>query len=398
MNMTYPLARPVKAQKTERISTPRFDKLRNDLDLEVEEARLPSVVVTVACHGEQTFTHASGWLDQPAGTPMREDALFRIFSMTKPITSVAIMMLIERGALALTDLVVDYLPELGQAWRKTTVEHLLLHASRLTHGVRCADPGVRSTYESLGIPVNPRDIGVDEFLRRIALAPLIYPPGTAWEYGLSTDLLGILIERCTGRRLNEWLDLNVFHPLEMNDTSFQVAADEVFRVAQPFHRDPVDGTSLKIPDQTLDPASKVSLDSGGAGLISTAADYLRFASMLLGGGQLGYVRLLQADTVRKMTNDHLHGRLSAPVSPGHAALQLPAYGFGLGLTVRLDWSPNDLPGDPGIFFWSGTSGTMFWVDPQAQLVDVYMTQSPGLSRQHYRRWIMPKVYEAIECL
>ena len=398
MNTTRPAEVPVGAQAGAELSASGLQKLRIALNVEVEEGRLPGAVVMLASRGQQAFTHACGCLDRATGEPMREDALFRIFSMTKPITSVAALMLVEQGKLLLSDKVVGYLPELGAAWQDTTVEHLLLHASGLTYGVRSADERVRTAYEGLGLPVNPRGIAVDDFLMRIAQVPLLHKPGTTWEYGLSTDLLGILIERCTGQRLGAWLDLHVFQPLGMRDTSFQVSSGQVHRVAQPFALDPVDETPLKVPDQTFDPSSTARLDSGGAGLISTAADYLRFASMLLGGGQLGSVRLLREDTVRAMTRDHIQGRLSTPVTPGQAAMQLPGYGFGLGFGVRLGECPNGAPGNPDLYFWSGTCGTMFWVDPQAQLVVVYMTQVPGLSRQYYRRWIMARVYEAIEVL
>ena len=389
---------PVKAAGAAGFSKLGLEKLRNGLDAEVDDGRLPGVVVMLARHGHPGFVHASGWLDKATGAPMREDALFRVFSMTKPVTSVAALMLAEMERLSLNDKVVRYLPELGPTWQNTTIEHLLLHASGLTYGVRSTDAGVRSAYEDLGIPVNPRGIAPNEFLKRIAQVPLLHTPGTTWEYGLSTDLLGLLIERCSGLRLGAWLDLHVFQPLGMKDTSFQVDPGQAFRMAQPFPLDPVDGAPLNVPDQTFDPFSAAFLDSGGAGLISTASDYLRFALMLLGGGQLGSVRLLQEDTVKRMTKDHIAGRLSTPVTPGQAALQLPGYGFGLGVGVRLSGCPNDAPGNPGLFFWSGTGGTMFWVDPQAKLVTVYMTQAPGLSRQHYRRWIMTRVYEALEVL
>lgn len=370
--------------------------LREGLDAEIAAERLPGAVVMVARHGEMELVHAAGWLDKGTARPMTEDALFRIYSMTKPFTSVAALMLVEQQRLSLGDRVVRHLPELGEAWQGTSVEHLLLHASGLTYGGRSADTPVRKAYEHYGMPVNPRGIAPEDFLERIAQLPLLYPPGTTWEYGLSTDLLGLLIERCTGQRLGAWLDHHVFKPLGMSDTCFQVDPARAARVAQPFSVDPVDGAPLRIPDQTFDPVTPALLDSGGAGAISTAGDYLRFASMLAGGGRLGTVRLLREDTVQHMTSDHITGKLSAPITPGQAAMQLPGFGFGLGFGVRLRGNPNDAPGGPGLFFWSGTGGTMFWVDPNEELVVVYMTQAPGLSRQHYRRWIMARVYEALD--
>jgi CubicO group peptidase (beta-lactamase class C family) len=396
MDMDRAIEPPTKDQGAAGFSKWALEQLHEGLDAEIEAGRLPGAVVMVARHGRLEFVHAGGWLDKAKSMPMTEDALFRLFSMTKPFTSVAALMLVEQESLSLKDKVVRYLPELGAAWRATSVEHLLLHASGLTYGMRSAHAAVRKSYVDLGIPVNPRGIAPEAFLKSIAQVPLLHAPGTTWEYGLSTDLLGLLIERCTGRRLGVWLDAHVFKPLGMTDTSFQVDPAQAARIAQPFSVDPVDGAPLKIPDQTFDPVSPAHLDSGGAGAISTAGDYLRFASMLSGGGRLGSIRLLREDTVQHMTKDHIAGKLAAPVTPGQAAMQLSGYGFGLGFGVRLSGNPGDAPGSPGMFFWSGTGGTMFWVDPKEELVVVYMTQAPGLSRQHYRRWIMTRVYEALE--
>ena len=395
MRIDQAIEPPARGEGAAGLSKRAVEHLREGLDDEIDAGRLPGAVVKVARHGKLEMVHVGGWLDKATARPMTEDALFRLFSMTKPFTSVAALMLVEQECLSLGDKVIRYLPELGEAWQGTSVLHLLLHASGLTYGVRSANTAVRKAYEDLGIPVNPRGIAPDDFLRRIAQVPLLYPAGTTWEYGLSTDLLGLLIERRTGQRLGAWLDTHVFKPLGMTDTSFQVDPTQAARVAQPFSVDPVDGSPLRIPDQTFDPASPTLLDSGGAGAISTAADYLRFASMLAGGGRLGAVRLLRQDTVQYMTTDHITGKLSAPVTPGQAAMQLPGFGFGLGFGVRLRGNPNDAPGGPGLFFWTGTGGTMFWVDPNEELVVVYMTQAPGLSRQHYRRWIMARVYEAL---
>lgn len=396
MNMDGANERPGKVESAAAFSKGGLEHLRKGLEAEIEAGMLPGAVVLVARHGQLGFVHAGGWLDKAKGRPMKEDALFRLFSMTKPFTSVAALMLVEQERLSLEDKVLRYLPELGSAWQDTSVAHLLLHASGLTYGVRSANPTVRKAYQDQGIPVNPRGIAPDDFLRKIAQVPLLYAPGTTWEYGLSTDVLGLLIERCTGQRLGAWLDLHVFKPLGMMDTSFQVDPAQAARIAQPFGVDPVDGVPFTTPDQTFDPVSAALLDSGGAGAIATARDYLRFAEMLLGGGRLGSTRLLREDTVRRMTKDHITGKLSAPLTPGQAAMQLPGYGFGLGFGVRLRGNPSDAPGSAGSFFWSGTGGTMFWVDPQEQLVAVYMTQAPGPSRQHYRRWIMTRVYEALE--
>jgi CubicO group peptidase (beta-lactamase class C family) len=373
-----------------------LQRIRDDLDAEIAAANLPGAVVMLVRDGRPAFAYAAGYLDPVERTPMCLDALFRIYSMTKPLTSVAAMMLVERGALALADRIADHLPGMRAAMGETTVLHLLVHASGLTYGTRSNDATIRQAYEELGLAVNPRDLDAQRLLYGLARVPLLQVPGSSWEYGLSTDLLGVLVESVTGRRLGAWLQQHVFGPLGMVDTGFHVEPEQARRLAQPFVCDPVDGNPIAVPDQTFDATSRPQLDSGGAGAISSAGDYLRFALMLRGGGALDGVQLLQAATVQCMTRDHLAGHLAARVSPGMAAMLSPGYGFGLGFGVRLRGVEAELPGSPGFYFWSGTGGTMFWVDPVLQVAAVFMTQAPGLSRQHYRRWFVRRVYEALE--
>ena len=373
-----------------------LQRIRDDLDAEVAAANLPGAVVMLVRNDRPAFAYATGYLDPVARSPMCLDALFRIYSMTKPLTSVAAMMLVEQGVLALGDRIADHLPEMRGARGETTVLHLLLHASGLTYGTRSKDATLRQAYEDLGLVVNPRGLDAQRLLYGLARVPLLQMPGTSWEYGLSTDLLGLMVESVTGQRLGAWLQQHVFGPLGMVDTAFQVMPDQLARLAQPFVRDPVDGMPIAAPDHTFDAASQPLLDSGGAGAISSAGDYLQFALMLRGGGLHGGAQMLQADTVQCMTRDHISGRLAARVAPGIAAMLSPGYGFGLGFGVRLKDGAADLPGSPGFYFWSGTCGTMFWVDPVLQVAAVFMTQAPGLSRQSYRRWFVRRVYEALE--
>ena len=378
------------------LSATGLQRIRDELDNEVAAANLPGAVVMLVCNDRPAFAYATGYLDPVARTPMCLDALFRIYSMTKPLTSVAAMMLVEQGVLALGDRIADYLPEMRGARGETTVLHLLLHASGLTYGTRSQDATIRQAYEEFGLAVNPRDLNAQRLLYGLARVPLLHIPGTSWEYGLSTDLLGLMVESVTGQRLGTWLQQHVFGPLGMVDTAFQVMPAQRRRLAQPFARDPVDGTLIAVPDQTFDAASQPLLDSGGAGAISSAGDYLQFALMLRGGGQHGGVKVLKANTVQCMTRDHISGRLAARIAPGMAAMLSPGYGFGLGFGVRLKDEAAELPGSPGFYFWSGTGGTMFWVDPVLKVAAVLMTQAPGLSRQSYRRWFVRRVYEALD--
>ena len=373
------------------LSARKLEQMRQWLAGEVEAARLPGAVVALWRFGQPAYSCALGWLDAARGVPMVADSLFRIYSMTKPITSVAALMLLEAGRLNLSDEVVAWLPAFGH--RGVTVLDLLMHTAGLPYGPRHADPALRQAYAQQGIGVNPRGLTADALVQGLSQVPLSNPPGLCWEYGNATDLLGVLIEVASGQRLGAFLQDRVFGPLQMHDTAFAVPPGQGHRVAQPFARDPEDGTPLYQPDQSFDPLQAPLLDSGGAGLISTAADYGRFANALLAGG----APLLQPSTLEAMVRDHLAPRqVLAQPTPGEAALQSPGYGFGHGVAVRLLGSDASLPHSPGTFVWSGTAGTLFWVDPVLQLVAVYMTQAPGASRQRYRRLISQWVYRAVD--
>ena len=373
------------------LSAPKLEQMRQWLAAEVEAGRLPGAVVALWRFGQPAYHCAVGWQDAVARVPMRTDALFRIYSMTKPITSVAALMLVDAGRLALADEVVAWLPAFGH--RGVTVLDLLMHTAGLVYGPRHADPALRQAYAQQGVGINPRGLTAQALVQGLSRVPLSHPPGQCWEYGNASDLLGVLVEAVSGQRLGAFLQAQVFAPLGMVDTAFVVPADQAHRVAQPLPRDPEDGTPLQQPDQSFDALQPPLLDSGGAGLISTAADYGRFANGLLAGG----APLLQRPTLDAMVRDHLAPRhVLAQPTPGEAALQSPGYGFGHGVAVRLPGTAASLPHSPGTFLWSGTAGTLFWVDPVQQLVAVYLTQAPGASRQRYRRLITQWVYRALE--
>jgi CubicO group peptidase (beta-lactamase class C family) len=212
-----------------------------------------------------------------------------------------------------------------------------------------------------------------------------------WEYGLSVDLLGRVVEAVTGKRLADFLDERLFKPLKMNDTSFWVASGKSGRVAQPPTVDAASGQPIELFDMSKEPKS----DSGGAGAVSTPSDYLRFAQMLLNGGQLDGVRVISRTSVALMTSDHLGTRIAAPRTPGEVILGTPGYTFGLGFAVRQGSGVAGVPGSIGEFLWAGYAGTYFWVDPKEELVAVYMSQAPGPMRPYYRKLVKQLVYGAI---
>ena len=341
----------------------------------------------VARKGKLVYADAAGFQDKTAGKTMAFDSIFRIYSMTKPLVSVAAMMLVEDGKMQLTDPVSKFLPAFkGQrvsvaradaefaritytnvaAQREMTVQDLLRHTSGLAYGEITQNAPIKDAYAKAGVYLpgvrdyDSRDMTPAEQVERVGAALLAHQPGTVWEYSLASDILGRVVEAASGKRLGEFLDDRLFKPLRMVDTAFSVPADKAGRLAQPLATDLASGQPIKVIDVSAPPKN----DSGGAGAVSTAADYLRFAQMLLNGGQLDGVRVLSRTTVELMTSDHLGTRISAPTTPGELLLGTPGYGFGLGFAVRLAPGIAGVPGSAGEFMWAGYAGTYFWVDPE----------------------------------
>ena len=369
----------------------------------------------MARNGKLVYADAVGFQDKEEGKPMALDALFRIYSMTKPLVSVGAMMLVEDGKLQLTDPVSKFLPAFkGQqvnvahtdaefarvtytlvpADREMTVQDLLRHTSGLAYGEITQNAPVKDAYSRAGLYLpgvrdfDARDVTPAEEVDRLAKAPLAHQPGTVWEYGMSVDLLGRVLEAVSGKRLADFLDERLFKPLKMNDTGFWVTTGKTGRLAQPLAVDAATAQPIKLIDVSKEPKN----DSGGAGGISTAGDYLRFAQMLLNGGQLDGVRVLSRPTVGLMTADHLGAR----IAPGALPTNNPGYTFGLGFAVRQSVGVAGVVGSAGEFTWGGYAGTYFWVDPKEELVGVYMSQAPGPLNAYYRRVVRQLVYGAIE--
>lgn len=379
-------------------------RLRHLVDVlhdEVGRGRLPGAVVLVARHGQAVLFESMGQQDPVQGWPMGQDAIFRIYSMTKPIVSVAVMMLVEQGKLLLGDPVARYLPEFGDVKvaghinshsvlhkprRAPTVQDLLRHTAGLTYEILGTE-AVQRQYAQARLASRGRTN--PEFARALAALPLMFEPGSIWEYSRATDLAGALVEAVSGQALGEFLQRHILDPLGMRDTAFSVPQDKQHRIAQPFERDPDGG--LMIP--LIDPREIPALQAGGSGLMSTAADYARFLQCLLGGGELDGQRILSPSTVRNMTADHL-GPISVNRNGRSGELLAPGYGFGLGFAVRLDDGVAASAGSKGLYYWGGIAGTTFFVDPAKDFFALMMIQAPN-QRDYYRPLFRNLVYAAL---
>lgn len=363
------------------LSTKRLDRLDRHLAEEVKQGRIPGAVALIAREGKIAYYKSFGHLDPKTGAPMPKDAIFRIYSMTKPLVSVGAMILSEEGRLLLSDPVAKYLPEFGKmevgtetrdeagqrvvttapAQRQMTVQDLLRHTSGLTYGV-LGRSAIKSMYRKAGVYSTQQTMA--ERVARLAKMPLICEPGARWEYSHSTDVLGRVIEVVSGESLDEFLADRLFGPLAMKDTGFWVKPDSQGRLAQA-GKDSKTGRSVELLNVTSRPA----LLSGGGGGVSTAEDYLIFCQMLLSGGWINGVRVLSPKTVDYMTADHL-GTI-----PGFS----PGNGFGLGFGVRTAAGVSAVPGSVGTYYWGGWAGTVFWVDPEEEMIAILMVQAPAES-------------------
>ncbi len=374
----------------------RLARLSTVLGERVDAGQIPGAVVAIVRNDRLAYLEAFGRRDPAAGDPMRTDDLFRIYSMTKPIVSVAAMMLWEEGRLLLNDPVAKFIPEFaGQqvaverhgrvdlvpAERDATVQDLLRHTSGLTYEFRGTGPVQRAYMDA---KIYRRNQTNADQAAMLAALPLAYQPATRWEYSRSTDVLGRIVEIVSGQSLGQFLDSRILQPLGMTETAFHVPKEKHGRIAGGFAKDPDTGADVSL----LEVREPPKFESGGGGLVSTAMDYARFLQMLLNNGTLGGRRLLGRKTIELMTADHL-----GPIQ-GSPDLLPPGYGFGLGFAVRLQPGIATMPGSTGQYYWSGAAGTSFWVDPAERLFAVLMIQAPG-PREHYRVLFRDLVYAAI---
>jgi CubicO group peptidase (beta-lactamase class C family) len=378
------------------ISSQRLERVRRQMQADVESARIPGAVLLIARHGKIAQLDAVGFQERKSQTPMKTDSIFRIASMTKPITSVAIMILAEEGKLDVGAPVAQYLPEFkevkvgvdkAEPKRAMTVQDLLRHTSGLTYGIFGSSP-VDDLYKKSTVFTSK---SLTEMVAAIASLPLAHQPGEFWEYSVSTDVLGRIVEVVSGMDLDHFIAARITGPLKMSDTAFYLTASQAARFARPDSATTMGG---------FDPAAKPAVLSGGGGLLSTAGDYARFCQMMLNGGELDGVRILSPKTVALMTSDQL-----PPATERHTsvAMLLNALGptpemgtsFGLGFAVRTEPGRNPMPGSVGDFSWGGIYGTLFWVDPKEKLVSVLMMQVPMAVNVPYWRQTRTLVYQSL---
>ena len=370
----------------------RTQRLMDVLRREVASGRLPGAVAMVARRGKIGLFEAVGQQDPGTGTPMKTDSIFRIYSMTKPLVSVAVMMLVERGQLLLSDLVSRWMPEyanqqvatargLEPVRQAATVQDLLRHTAGLTYEF-LGDSAVQHQYGAVNIASRERTNA--EFSQTLASLPLQFQPGTVWAYSRATDVLGRLVEVVSGQGLGAFLQTEILGPLGMVDTGFAVPPEQQHRIAEPFSHDPDGGVRREM----LEPRQVPAMEAGGGGLMSTAMDYTRFLQCLRNRGELDGVRLLGPHTVDYMTADHLGSM------PSDGTLLPPGHGFGLGFAVRTHLGLSPVPGSVGLYYWGGIAGTTFFVDPALDLYAMLMVQAPN-QRDYYRPLFRDLVYAAL---
>jgi CubicO group peptidase (beta-lactamase class C family) len=382
------------------LSAKRLARLSEALRQDVERNIIPGAVVLIARGGHIAYAEACGWRDREAKAPIELDAIFRLASMTKPLTSVAAMILAEEGKLQIAAPVAEYLPELADrtvgieripAKRTMTVQDLLRHTSGLTYAT-FGDSAVQMIWRDAQLMTEDQTNA--ELVTKLASLPLMFEPGTTWEYSMSTDVLGRVVEVASGRDLADFIEARICRPLGLRDTGFAATGERAARVAEP-QIDPATGARPPMRD-VVHPRRWAS---GGGGAVSTAADYVRFCQMLLNGGELDGTRILAPKTVALMASDHLppdcaYGETARPRFGALAPVPEMGYGFGLGFAVRTAAGRCPLPGSLGEYFWGGVLGTSFWIDPVEQMVVVAMMLAPE-RRLYYRHLLRPLVYGAL---
>ena len=406
---------PLPSAKPEDVgmSSQKLAHISTVMKKEIADGSFRGAVVMVARKGKLVYHEAFGM--QTPTTKMSEDSIFRIYSMTKPLVSVAAM-LVEEGKVQLTDPVGKYLPGFDKMQvsvagkdsggnpsytmvateRPMTVQDLLRHTAGLAYGEITQNAPVKEGLEKAGVyrkdlDYDARGVTPAEEVERMAAVPLAFQPGTTWHYSLAVDVLGRVVEVASGKRLADFLEERLFKPLKMTDSGFWVPPAKMPRLAETLEKDRFANRGFPLIDVSTIPKN----DSGGAGGVSTAADYLRFSQMLMNGGILDGSRVLSRTTVHLMTSDHLGSFIATPVQPGELLLGTKGYTFGLGFTVRQGDGVAGVAGSAGEFMWAGYAGTFFWVDPKEQVTAVLMTQAASPNRAYFRRMIKNLVYQAI---
>jgi CubicO group peptidase (beta-lactamase class C family) len=380
------------------LSPTRLARMSDAFKREIDKGTIPGVTVMVARRGQIGWFEALGLQDPAQSAPMTRDSIFRIYSMTKPIVSIGVMQLVEDGFLLLSDPLTKYIPEFANQKvavenngklelvplaRPITIQDLLRHTSGLTNDTAGNGPVQRMYQQSM---IRDRSITNADHAAIVAGMPLLCQPGAEWNYSRSTDILGRIIEIVSGKPLSAYLTDRILAPLQMTETAFHTAKENVHRLAEPFENDPWTGDKVNL----INMLEKPVYESGGGGLVSTTMDYARFCQMLLNGGVLDGNRIIGRKTLHAMTSNHLD-----PSVMINGTLLSPGHGFGLGFAVRTHEGMAPYAGSVGQFFWSGMAGTFFWIDPAEELFAVFMSQGPG-QREYLRTLLRSLVYAAVE--
>jgi CubicO group peptidase (beta-lactamase class C family) len=385
--------------EVEGFSPSRLARIAPAMKALTDGGSVPGAVTLIARNGKVVHFESHGFLDAAKSKPMQKDSLFRLASMTKPIVTTAAMMLVEQGKLKLNDPLSLWLPELKDLKVETPtgdvplvrpiwVQDVMRHTAGFVYGGAARSPRIKKMYEDLNIEAREVDITTEAMLKNLGTIPLANQPGVMWEYSISTDVLGLVVERVAGRPLDVALKELLFDPLGMTETTWWVEAAQTNRMAEAFDSDPLKASSLKSYRQHYNPAGK-SYFRGGAGLVSTASDYLKYAQMMVNGGEYDGRRYLSRKTVELMLSNHIVGMGGTTI-----ATTGPGYGFGLGYGVRLDEGMGWTPGSKGDAMWAGAWGTSFWIDPKEKLVGILMTQGPS-TRVQTRMLYKGLVYGAL---
>ncbi len=375
----------------------------------IDEGKLPGTITLVSRHGKIAHFECQGRMDIEADKPMEEDTIFRIYSMSKPITSVALMMLYEDGHFQLDDPVSRFIPAFENmevylsgnkdeyktqpADRQITIRDLLTHTSGLTYGFMRSSV-VDSLYRREKVEESAT---LAEMVDKLSRLPLLFTPGSRWSYSVATDVCGHLVELISGEQFDHFLQEQIFEPLNMVDTGFTVPEDKVHRFAANYERTADDGLQLFDSPETSHYTGKVTNFSGGGGLVSTARDYLRFAQMLLNKGELDGERILGRKTVELMSSNHLpdNGDLSSMGQPVFSETPYDGIGFGLGFSVMLNPAKAQILGSPGEYAWGGAASTYFFIDPRENTIAILLTQLMPSSSYPIRRELRILVYQSL---
>jgi CubicO group peptidase (beta-lactamase class C family) len=395
------------------LSSQRLDRIRGHLQRYIDAGKVAGTLTLVARHGQIAYWEPQGHLELERRRPMQRDTIFRIYSMSKPITSVALMMLYEQGLFQLDDPVHKFIPSwknlrvfvggnhptflTAPVERPMSIRDLLSHTSGLTYGFT-ERTNVDAAYRALGVGDRSKPgYTLEDMVAQLAELPLEFSPGTRWNYSVSTDVLGYLVQVISGQRFDLYLRDQVFQPLGMTDTSFTIADHQLPRFACNYQRQ-ADGQLQLIDTPERSQYRSQTLFSGGGGLISTASDYFRFTSMLRNRGELDGVRLLGRKTIELMTMNHLPGGQDlTQLARGGQFTETPyaGVGFGLGFSVMLDPTRAQIPGSPGEYAWGGAASTAFWVDPVEDLIVIFLTQLMPSSSYPLRRELRALTYAAL---